>query len=268
VIDLTFATPHPATTGSREAVTDGYNPAHEVAMTASQADKRSILASHEFFRGLPPPVVDRLAAHARTVEYGAGKRIFSRGDEGHGLLAVLCGVIKISVHSNEGREIVLNLIGPNEVFGEIALVDGDARTADATTVTRAHLLVLDRRDVQPLLQEEPAMGIRLLSVVSRRLRQTSEQVEDLSLEGTPVRLAKALLRLSELQGTAAMPKPRVLITQKALGQTVGLSRESINKHLQAWRKAGILSIDKGACTLLRPAMLRRISLSDETGLCS
>jgi CRP/FNR family transcriptional regulator len=93
-------------------------------------------------------------------------------------------------------------------------------------------------------------------------------VEDLSLEGTPVRLAKALLRLCELQGTAAMPRPRVLITQKALGQTVGLSRESINKHLQAWRKAGILSIDKGACTLLRPAMLRRISLSDGTGLCS
>lgn len=233
-------------------------------MTAPTAlDKRAVLAGHEFFRGLPPAAVDRLAAHARTAEYGAGKPIFAKGDQGHGLLAVLAGLVKISVHSAEGREIVLNLIGPNEVFGEIALLDGEARTADATAVTRCQLLVLDRRDVLPLLHAEPAISIRLLEVVSRRLRRTSEQVEDLSFEGVPLRLAKALLRLAELQGATRMPKPRILITQKALGQTVGLSRESINKHLQAWRQAGIIAIDKGACILLQPAMLKELTTAHD-----
>jgi CRP/FNR family transcriptional regulator, cyclic AMP receptor protein len=232
-------------------------------MSAPMADKRTILGAHEFFRGLPIHVVDRLAAHARTAEYGAGKPIFAKGDPGHGLLAVFAGLVKISVQSPEGREIVLNLIGHNEVFGEIALLDGEPRTADATAITRCHLLVLDRRDVLPLLEQEPSIGIRLLEVVSRRLRRTSEQVEDLSFEGVPLRLAKALLRLGELQGTTNMPKPRILITQKALGQTVGLSRESINKHLQAWRQAGLIEIDKGACILLDPETLRQLMASHE-----
>jgi len=226
-------------------------------------DKRTILASHEFFRGLSDHVLDRLSAHARIADYAAGRRIFEKGDPGHGLLAVLAGLVKISVHSTEGREIVLNLIGPNEVFGEIALLDGEPRTADATAMTRCYLLVLDRRDFLPLLEQEPSTAIRLLEVVSRRLRRTSEQVEDLSFEGVPLRLAKALLRLAELQGTMQQPRPRILITQKALGQTVGLSRESINKHLQAWRQAGLIAIDKGACILLEPETLRQFAASHE-----
>jgi CRP-like cAMP-binding protein len=232
-------------------------------MVAPGFDKRAVLASHEFFRGLSDHVLDRLSAHARTAEYPAGKLIFEKGDVGHGLLAVLAGLVKISVHSAEGREIVLNLIGPNEVFGEIALLDGKPRTADATAITRCHLLVLDRRDVLPLVEQEPSIAIRLLEVVSQRLRRTSEQVEDLSFEGVPLRLAKALLRLADLQGTARQPKPRILITQKALGQTVGLSRESINKHLQCWRQAGLIAIDKGACILLEPETLRQLAASHD-----
>jgi CRP/FNR family transcriptional regulator, cyclic AMP receptor protein len=227
----------------------------------SECSKQAILSNHEFFRGLPAPIMEKLAAHARTVEYSAGKRIFAKGDPGQGLLASLSGLVKITVCSGEGREIVLNLIGPNEVFGEIALLDGGPRTADAVAITRCRLLVLDRRDVLPLLEEAPSVCIRLLEMVSRRLRRTSEQVEDLSFEGVPVRLAKALLRLAEVQDSTRMAKPRILITQKALGQTVGLSRESINKHLQAWRHAGLIAIDKGACVLLEPDLLRQFATS-------
>jgi CRP/FNR family transcriptional regulator, cyclic AMP receptor protein len=224
-------------------------------------DKHAVLASHEFFSGLSPDIVAKLAARARTAEYGAGQRLFEKGDAGHGLLACLAGLVKISVHSIEGREIVLNIIGPNEVFGEIALLDGGFRTADATAITRCQVLVLDRRDVLPVLMQEPAISIRLLEVVSRRLRRTSEQVEDLSFEGVPLRLAKALLRLAEVQNTSRMAKPRILITQKALGQTVGLSRESINKHLQAWRQAGLIAIEKGSCVILEPELLRHFATS-------
>ena len=139
-------------------------------------DKRAILGDHEFFRGLPLAIVHRLASHAHQVHYPPGRRIFSKGDAGQGLLAVLSGVVKISVPSEDGKEIVLNLIGPNEIFGEIALLDGGPRTADATALSQCELLLLDRRDVLPILMEEPAVSIKLLEVVSWRLRRTSKHV--------------------------------------------------------------------------------------------
>ena len=216
---------------------------------AQTADKGAILARHDFFRGLPSPILQRLASHVRQAHYPAGRRIFSKGDPGHGLLAVLSGVVKISVVSEDGREIVLNLIGAGEIFGEIALLDGGSRTADATALSQCELLLLDRRDVLPILMEEPIVSIKLLEVVSTRLRRTSEQVEDLSFGDLSSRLAKALIRLAELQGTIDNPRPRVTITQKELGQTVGLSRERTNWYLREWEKAGYIDLQKGGCII-------------------
>jgi CRP-like cAMP-binding protein len=211
---------------------------------------------------MPTATVQRLASHARQSHYPTGLRIFSKGDQGLGLLAVITGVVKISVVSDDGREIVLNLIGPNEIFGEIALLDGGPRTADATALNECELLILDRRDVLPILMEEPTICIKLLEVISRRLRHTSEQVEDLSFGELSVRLAKALLRLAELQGTLSTPKPRVAITQKELGQTVGLSRERTNWYLRAWERAGHISIEKGGCLINDVGQLTELATRD------
>jgi CRP/FNR family transcriptional regulator, cyclic AMP receptor protein len=148
-----------------------------------------------------------------------------------------------------GGELVL-LVGANELFGEIALLDGEPRTADATAAEPCHLLFLDRRDFLSILSEEPSMAIKLLLVVSDRLRQTSEQVEEITFEPPPVRLAKALLRVAQLQGTAGAARPRIKITQQELGRTVGLSRETTNKYLNEWALTGEIAIEKGGCTLL------------------
>jgi CRP/FNR family transcriptional regulator, cyclic AMP receptor protein len=227
-------------------------------------DKRAVLAEHEFFRGLPTHILQRLASHARQVHYPSGQRIFSKGDEGLGLIAVLSGVVKISVPSDDGKEIVLNLIGAHEIFGEIALLDGGARTADATPLGDCELLLLDRRDVLPIVAEEPTLAIKLLEVVSQRLRRTSQQVEDLSFGDLSVRLAKALLRLAELQGTLTDAQPRVTITQKELGQTVGLSRERTNWYLRAWEKVGCLTLVKGGCVITnRQQLLDLVAPDDE-----
>jgi CRP/FNR family transcriptional regulator, cyclic AMP receptor protein len=212
-------------------------------------DKRAVLARHEFFCELSPPVIDRLAAHAHLSTYSSGQPIFRKGEEGLGLIAVLSGVVKISTPSAEGKEITLNLIGPNEIFGEIALLDGGPRTADATAMTRCQLLKLDRRDFASVLQDEPALAIRLLALVARRLRQTSEQVEDITFADPPKRLAKALLRLADMQGAPEGHPIRIAITQKELGRTVGLSRESTNKWLRDWEDAGYVTLEKGACII-------------------
>ncbi len=226
-------------------------------MSERHDSKRAILASHEFFEGLPDTVLDGLAAMSRTAFYPAGCFIFSKGDEGLGLLAVLSGTVKISAGAEDGRELVLNLIGENEVFGEIALLDGLPRTADASALTDCYILVLDRRSFLPLLRYDPSISIRLLEELSARLRRTTEQAEGLSFESAAVRLAKALFRLADVHRVGDTARPRIPITQRELGQTVGLSRESTNKQLREWEAAGLIALEKGACTICDPAGLRR-----------
>ena len=221
--------------------------------------KIALLRKHDLFCDLPDAAVQQLTAHARTLAYRAGDPIFSKGDEGHGLLAVLSGVVRISAPSDDGREIVLNLIRENEIFGEIALLDGGPRTANATALTDCSLLNLDRRDFVQLLMREPIVAVRVLEVVCKRLRRTSNQVEELNFGDIRVRLAKALLSVAKAQKTDVMPEPRLRITQKALGNIVGLSRETTNRHLREWENAGLLALEKGECIIKRPRHLTRLA---------
>jgi CRP/FNR family transcriptional regulator, cyclic AMP receptor protein len=218
-------------------------------------DKGALLARHEFFRGVSDEVMRKLAVHARLIGYPIGATIFAKGDPGLGLLAVVSGLVRISVPAKGGREVVLRLVGANEVFGEIALLDGGPRTAVATAATQCRLLSLDHRDFVPVLKDEPALAIRLLGLISHRLRQTSEQVEDISFADPQKRLAKALLRLAEVQGAAQAVRPRITITQKELGRTIGLSRESTNKWLRDWETTGHISLEKGGCTIDRDFLI-------------
>ena len=154
-------------------------------------DKRSVLIRHQFFRDASSTAIERLAAHARLVAHPAGARIFRKGSPGTGLLAVISGLVKISVPSHDGREIVLNLVSANDIFGEIALLDGRGPhrrcdRGDPLPAPRPRSARLHHRAA-----EEPAFAIKLLELVSRRLRRTSEQVEDLTFSDLPTRLAKA-----------------------------------------------------------------------------
>lgn len=226
---------------------------------AVTANKRDVLAAHAFFRDLPAPTLDRLATYAHSFLATKGSTVFSKGEPGHGLLAVLSGVVKISSSSDEGKEVVFNLIGKGEVFGEIALLDGGPRTATATALTDCVLLALDRRDFMPLLLADATMAVKLLEIVSGRLRRTSEQIEDTAFLDLPVRLARAVLRLAEVQGSAAEGKWRVAITQRELGEMVGRTRESINRQLRAWETDGLVQLETGGVRVLAPARLVRLA---------
>jgi CRP/FNR family cyclic AMP-dependent transcriptional regulator len=219
-------------------------------------DKRGVFTRHSLFGNLPAADIDMLVGYARVERFRKGATIFHKGDTGGGLMAVLEGQVKISVPSAEGKEAVLNIIRPGHVFGEIALLDGQPRTADAIAMEDCDLLVLDRREFVPLLRANPELALRIMELLCARLRRTSEQVEDvmfLHLEG---RLAKALLRLSREQGGAGAPSARVAITQRELGQMIGMSRESTNKQLQDWQRRGWVRLVKGGVELLDRAALQ------------
>jgi CRP-like cAMP-binding protein len=225
------------------------------------SDRRIIFRRHPLFTHLPDADVDQLLRYARIERHKAGHTIFLKGSPGHGMMAVLSGQVRISAPSPEGKEIVLNLVGPGEVFGEIALLDGHERTADAVAMNDCELLVLERRDFIPFLERHPEVCIRLMEVLCARLRRTSEQVEDVLFLELPARLAKTLLRLAKEHGhmTAAGQVIDLKLSQRELGNLTGATRESVNKQLREWQAIGIVETSANRLIIRAPESLRRLA---------
>jgi CRP/FNR family cyclic AMP-dependent transcriptional regulator len=218
------------------------------------ADRSALLSRHPLFRELGPEVLGRLATYATTRTVSRGTTLFAKGDPGECLFAIMKGAVQVTVPSVEGKNAVVNLIGEGGILGEIALLDGQPRTADAIAFTDTTLMVIERREFIPLLRSNPDVMLRLLEVLCGRLRRTTEQVEDLMFLDLRSRLAKTLLRLAEM----AKPDGAIEISQSDLGQFVGLSREMINKQLRVWAKDGWIRLDRRRITVLKPSALERI----------
>ncbi len=216
-------------------------------------DKLALLRNHALFGQLPPRVIEHLGSYMRKRTLARGETIFSKGDPGSGLMGVLSGSVKITVPSVDGRDVVLNIIHPGQIFGEIALLDGRPRTADATAMSDCELMVIERRDFIPFLRSQPDLMMQIVEILCARLRSTTEQVQDVTFLDLPTRLAKALLRLVRENEEASDSK--LTITQRELSQVIGRSRESTNKQLRIWAKQGWVRLQRGSVTVLQPDKL-------------
>ena len=215
-------------------------------------EKRQIFERHFLLGKLSSDEIDTLIHYARVEHYPAGHEIYAKGSPGHSMMAVLRGTLKMTCVSIDGKEIVLNIIEPGEIFGEIAMLDGGERSADAVAMTDCELLVLNRRDFMPILERRADICLILLRILCERLRQTSEQVEDVLFRHLESRVAKALLHLAE---SVALQGPRgasveLHVSQRELGNMAGGSRESVNKILQNWHRQGLIELGK-ASVLIR-----------------
>jgi CRP/FNR family cyclic AMP-dependent transcriptional regulator len=218
------------------------------------ADKRAILRANPLFANLPTAVTDQLASYAITQNVKRGATIFRKGDPGISLYAVCAGTVKISVPSADGKDAVFNLIGAGSVFGEIALLDGGQRTADAVAAVNCELMKIERRNFMPLLREHPDVATKIIEVLCARLRNSSEQIEDVIFLDLPGRLAKTLLRLSETNGDK-VKRTKITITQKEIGQIIGMSRESTNRQLRQWSERKWIKLEQGSVIVVEPAAL-------------
>ena len=223
----------------------------------SITDKLVLLRQHPLFRELPAGVIERLASYMKSRKVARGKEIFAKGDPGTGLFGVLSGSVKISVASAEGKDIVLNIIQQGEIFGEIALLDGHPRTADASAIADCELATIERREFLQFLRTQPDVMLKFVEILCARLRRTSEQVQDLTFLNLPTRLAKALLRLTGDDPSA--PRKTVTITQREISQIIGMSRESTNKQLREWEKRGWIRLERGGLAILAPQKLAEIA---------
>src|SRR5262249_39076022 len=176
---------------------------------------------------------------------------------GNCLFAVCRGAVQMTTTSGDGKSAVFNQVGVGEIFGEIALLDGQPRSADAVATTDCTLMIIERRDFVPLLRSDPDVTIKLLEILCGRLRRTTEQVEDLLFLDLRSRLAKALLRLAQGASGDGIP-----ISQSELSHIVGMSREMINKQLQAWVKDGHITLERRRVVVRHPEALARILAVD------
>jgi CRP/FNR family cyclic AMP-dependent transcriptional regulator len=228
-------------------------------MTDAVTDRRALLREHFLLKALSEDEMDKLMRFSNVQTFKSGDVIFRKGDPGEGMMAVLRGQIRIGVMSAEGKELIHNIINPGQVFGEIALLDGKERSADAVAIAPTDVLVVLRRDFLPFLEADAPLCIRLMTVLCDKLRQTSELAEDFMFLELRQRLAKRLVRLAQLYGRPW--RSGVIINfrlpQRELAAMMGTSRESINKQLRTWAEAGWLEVDRGNIAVLNMEALTR-----------
>jgi CRP-like cAMP-binding protein len=206
---------------------------------------------------------DEAAASLRStmteVRLGRSAELFAEGDRGDRLYVILEGKIKLGRTSGDGRENLLAILGPGEMFGELSLFDPGPRTATATSVGESRLIGLGHDDLQPFLLRHPEVAQTLLHALARRLRRTNETLADLVFSDVPGRVAKALLDLSTRFGRPADDGVHVAheLTQEELAQLVGASRETVNKALADFVGRGWLRLEARAVVLLDVERLRR-----------
>lgn len=210
----------------------------------SPSEKRRVFEGHALFGKLPESDLDALLLHARVEHYAAGRMIFAKGSPGRSMMAILTGSIRISTPSPAGPDILLTMLSAGEVFGEIALLDGADRTADATAITDCELLVLDHRDFIPFLERRADLCVLFLKLLCQRLRRTDQQLQEAMFGRLEGRIAMALVRLAQDEPRLGVKGAALRITQQELAGMVGAARESVNKQLHVWQKEGLLRLGK------------------------
>ena len=222
--------------------------------------KRTALRNSPLFQAMQPEELDAILGFATERRVRRGQMIVQKGDEGSSMMAVLSGRVRISAVNAEGKEITLNVINPGEVFGEIALLDGQPRSADAHAIEDTSLLVVERRHFMPFLASNQTLASRLLAVLCEKLRSTSMALEQIALFDLEARLARLILKLAADYGRPSADGTRIemKLSQRDISNLVASSRESVNKQLGHWRDSGVLAFEGGYIVVRRSADLQAL----------
>ncbi len=210
------------------------------------------------FKTLSDSDLNRLSDSLRLKPLKQGQALFWKGDEGTALYIVKKGTIKIVLPSAEGEEIIVTMFSEGDFFGEMALLDGEPRSADAVAIEPSEVFILSRADFLSFLQSNLNAIKSILSLLSKRLRKTDDLLEDTCFLNISARLSKKLIELAKSHGQQKNNKILIdlSLTQKELGDMVGATRESINKELKSLRKQGLIIIEESRIQILDISRLK------------
>ena len=224
--------------------------------------RQGVLSDIALFKEVEPGSRAEIAALARRRLFNPREVVFQQGDAGDGLFIIQNGFLKVTLTNPLGATSTLGIMGPGEMFGELSLLDGGARSATVTAVTRCDLLAIERRSFLRLFESRPNIGITIMEVVARRLRRLSQRSEDLTVLPVPNRLAKQLLQLAGEHAFRLSPRRlrlAIKLSQRELGELVGATRESVNKYLRQWKVQGVLDDEDGYLVVTDIEQLRALA---------
>lgn len=216
------------------------------------ATTADFLATVPLFSGLDRIELQRFGEMTREKFYPRGSVILFENDPGDSLFVVRQGRVKVVLIGEDGREVILGVLGVGEHFGELALIDDRPRSAHVIAMDDSHLLVLRREDFRRRVESSPAVAWSLLTELSRRLRRADEKIGGLVLLDVPGRIARLLLDLAEEAGSDTIDKP---LTHQTIAQMIGASRETVSRAMKDFQDANWVLIER-----------RRITLADRNAL--
>lgn len=221
---------------------------------------RSRAGPDSLLYALSPTQAESLLGSARTEVFRKGEILFNQGHQGDAAALILSGVIKVSAVAATGREIVFAYLSGGEMVGDIAVLDGAARTASATAAERVECLMIHRSDMQRMISSDPDFASAVIKFLCLRLRSTNALLaSDRSYEQA-ARLARGLLRLLKEHGHRASEAGALglAISQNDLGAFVSMARENVSRQISDWNRAGILNVEKGRITIVDREALEEI----------
>lgn len=230
-------------------------------------DRVATLRSNPIFAGLPAGEIDALVSVSREDTYRARQYVFMESDPARWLCVLMSGRVKILRHSRAGKDVVLELLGPGEVFGGVAVIEKRPYPAAAQALEPTCVLKIPAEALIAVTERHPAIIKAMALMIGRRLRAAHDKVKSLAVDPVEVRLAVALLRLAERDGTRtkaglALPFP---LTRQSLADMTGTTVETAIRVMSRWLKDGLVIDDGGHLLIADPAALGEIAAGKSAG---
>jgi CRP/FNR family transcriptional regulator, cyclic AMP receptor protein len=208
------------------------------------------LSINPVFCGLDPDKIQQIADFCIPKFLSDGQTLFFKGEPGDALYGIRRGRILIRISTPEGKQLTIAIYGAGDIIGEIALLDGRPRTADAVALGRVEMFSLPRANFISLLEQQPSIALTLIKLLCDRLRATSDRLEEASLLLLSPRLARRLLKLADDFGE------EVSMSQEELSLLVGASREAVNRQLQDWHRSGVIELGRSLIRITNMPLLQ------------
>jgi CRP/FNR family transcriptional regulator, cyclic AMP receptor protein len=227
-------------------------------MREEMVETIELLGRVPLLSGLSAAELERVAQVAVPRSFPRGSRVFHEGDASDACYIIRSGEVRVTREHSDGRAIALATLGPGEIVGELAMLDGEVRSASVEALSDAELLAVAARDMRGLLERNPSITAKLVVALTRRVRETNERVASQSFQTVPSRVAGVLGQLVAEAGDGAGVREGVTIrmNQADLAQLAGTSRESVSRFLAVLERAGVVRVGRGRVTVVEPSRLR------------
>jgi len=226
-------------------------------MGEEQATAVELLARVPLLSGLEPAELERIAQVAIPRSFPKGARVFHEGDRSDACYVIRSGEVRVTREHPDGRAIALATLGPGELVGELAMLDGGVRSASVEALTEVDLLAVSAADMKGLLERNAQITAKLVVALTKRLRETNERISRQSFQTVPSRVAGVLSQLvTEENAEQGRDGVTIRMNQADLAQLAGTSRESVSRFLAVLERAGVVRVGRGRVTVIEPQRLR------------